>query len=318
MAVLVTGGAGFIGSHVSEALLARGESVIVIDNLNSFYDPQLKRQNIAAIDHPNLHVIIGDLSDAEIRKQGLEGVDRVIHLAASAGVRPSIEDPAKYIHQNLMIPTLLLESMRSAGITKMVWASSSSVYGDHLDTPFSESASVMKPVSPYAATKVGGEALAACYNHLYGMDITSLRFFTVYGERQRPEMAIHKFARLMMQGRPIPQFGDGSTARDYTYIGDIVPGVLAALDRLKGCQVYNLGEAEMVRLDRLIDGIGQALGQTPQIEVLPLQPGDVTRTNADIQRAQTQLGYQPTTSIEQGLARFADWFLARPWLWQNE
>ncbi|MBM65878.1 MAG: epimerase [Myxococcales bacterium] len=317
MAVLVTGGAGFIGSHVAEALLARGESVVVVDNLNSFYDPQLKRQNLEAIDHPQLKVIIGDLADGDIRAQGLEGVDRVIHLAASAGVRPSIEDPAKYVHQNLMIPTLLLESMRTAGISKLVWASSSSVYGDHLETPFAESASVMKPVSPYAATKVGGEALAACYNHLYGMDITSLRFFTVYGERQRPEMAIHKFARLMMQDRPIPQFGDGSTARDYTYIGDIVPGVLAALDRLGGCHVYNLGEAEMVRLDRLIAAIGQAIGKTPVVEVMPLQPGDVTRTNAAIQRAQTDLDYQPTTSIEGGLARFADWFLARPWLWQD-
>ena len=161
MAVLVTGGAGFIGSHVAEALLARGESVVVVDNLNNFYDPQLKRQNLEAIQHPQLKVIIGDLTDADIRARGLEGVDRVIHLAASAGVRPSIEDPAKYVHQNLMVPTLLLESMRTAGISKLVWASSSSVYGDHLETPFKESASVMKPVSPYAATKVGGEALAA-------------------------------------------------------------------------------------------------------------------------------------------------------------
>ena len=317
MAILVTGGAGFIGSHVAEALLARGESVVVVDNLEPFYDPTLKRQNLDAIDHPNLRVLIGDLSDASVREAGLEGVDRVIHLAASAGVRPSIEDPAKYIHQNLMVPTLLLESMRQAGIHKLVWASSSSVYGDHLETPFAESASVMKPVSPYAATKVGGEALAACYNHLYGMDITSLRFFTVYGERQRPEMAIHKFARLMMQGAPIPQFGDGSTARDYTYIGDIVPGVLAALDHLGGCQVYNLGESEMVRLDRLIAAIGVALGQEPVVETLALQPGDVTRTNADIRQAQDALGYQPSTSIEEGLARFAVWFKARPWLWQE-
>lgn len=317
MAVLVTGGAGFIGSHVAEALLARGEQVTVVDNLNDFYDPALKRRNLEAIASPHLRVVIGDLAEETVRAEGLEGVDRVIHLAASAGVRPSIEDPARYVHQNLMIPTLLLESMRERSIDKLVWASSSSVYGDHLETPFSESASVMFPVSPYAATKVGGEALAACYNHLYGLHISSLRFFTVYGERQRPEMAIHKFARLMMQGKTIPQFGDGSTARDYTYIGDIVPGVLAALDRLDGCRVYNLGENQMVRLDRLIAAIGDALGRQPEVEVLPLQAGDVSRTNANISRAQEELDYRPKTSIEEGLARFATWFKDRPWLWED-
>jgi UDP-glucuronate 4-epimerase len=321
MRILVTGGAGFIGSHIADALLNRGDSVTILDNLNTFYDPALKRANldeVRANGGDRVRVIIGDLADQAARTKALDGVDAVIHLAAWAGVRPSIEQPALYVEQNLLLPTLLVNSMRAAGITRLVWASSSSVYGDTCTPPFSETANVNAPVSPYAATKLGGEALAATFCHLYGMNITSLRFFTVYGPRQRPEMAIHKFARRIKQGRAIPRFGDGSTFRDYTYIDDIVQGAIAAIDRVDGCRVYNLGESQTVTLNELIAGIGEALGIEPVIETLPLQPGDVMGTNADITRARNELGYNPQVATAEGLRRFAEWFLKRPHLWQSE
>jgi UDP-glucuronate 4-epimerase len=321
MRVLVTGGAGFIGSHVADALLARGDSVTVLDNLNPFYDPALKRANldeVCASGGDRVQVIIGDLADESARTEALQGVDAVVHLAAWAGVRPSIENPALYVEQNVLLPTLLVNSMRQAGVDRMVWASSSSVYGDSCTPPFSEDANVNAPVSPYAATKVSGEALAATFCHLFEMNITSLRFFTVYGPRQRPEMAIHKFARLIKQGRPIPRFGDGSTFRDYTYIDDIVSGVVAALDRVDGCRVYNLGESQTVTLNELIAGLGEALGIEPTIESLALQPGDVMGTNADITRARSELGYAPKVATADGLKKFAAWFLARPHLWQSK
>jgi len=318
MRVLVTGGAGFIGSHVAEALLKRGDEVTIVDNFNSFYDPAIKHGNIEEIRRVGeIRLVEGDLMDEAIRRAALEGVDRVVHLAAWAGVRPSIEMPVRYVRQNLLMPTLLTESMRQAGVRHMVWASSSSVYGDSCEPPFREDANVMAPVSPYAATKIGGEALAASFAHLYDLNITQLRFFTVYGPRQRPEMAIHKFARLMMQGQPIPRFGDGSTSRDYTYIDDIVAGVLAALDRVDGYRVYNLGESDRITLSRLISTIAEALGCEPEIQALPTQPGDVTHTNASIDRARTELDYNPQVPIEEGIRRFAAWFRERPALWKD-
>ena len=319
MQVLVTGAAGFIGSHVADALLRRGDSLRIVDNFNSFYDPALKRRNIEAIrQNGAFELIEGDLLDESVRQRALEGCDAVIHLAAWAGVRPSIEMPVRYVEQNLLMPALLVQSMRAAEVKKLVWASSSSVYGENANPPFAEDADVLAPVSPYAATKVGGEALAASFAHLYGLDITSLRFFTVYGPRQRPEMAIHKFARLMLQGKTIPRFGEGTTSRDYTYIDDIVGGVLGALDHLDGYQVYNLGESGRISLNELIELIGEALGVVPQIESLPLQPGDVSHTNADISKARAAIGYDPQTPIAEGIRRFAAWFQARPYLWREE
>lgn len=318
MRVLVTGGAGFIGSHVAESLLRRGDSVSIIDNFNSFYDPKLKQKNIDEMRQVgDVRLIRGDLMDEGMRQSALQDCDAVIHLAAWAGVRPSIEMPVLYVEQNLLMPTLLVESMRKAGIRKLVWASSSSVYGENSNPPFAEDANILAPVSPYAATKIGGEALAAAFAHLYELDITALRFFTVYGPRQRPEMAIHKFARLMMQNRAIPRFGDGSTSRDYTYIDDIVGGVVAALDHLGGYQVYNLGESDRITLSELIELIGEALGVQPQIDALPVQPGDVSHTNADISRAKKHLNYDPQVPIAEGIRRFAAWFKTRPELWQE-
>ena len=250
--------------------------------------------------------------------RALDGCGAVIHLAAWAGVRPSIEMPVRYVEQNVLMPTLLVESMRAAQINRLVWASSSSVYGENAHPPFAEDANILAPVSPYAATKVSGEALAASFAHLYGLHITSLRFFTVYGPRQRPEMAIHKFARLLKQGRAIPRFGDGSTSRDYTYIDDIVGGVLGALDHLEGYQVYNLGESDRVSLSRLIELLAQTLECPAQIDELPRQAGDVSHTNADINRAQRQIGYRPTVPIDEGIRRFCDWFVARPYLWRED
>ncbi len=319
MQVLVTGGAGFIGSHVAEALLKRGDTLRIVDNFNTFYDPALKRRNIEAIRQIGPFTLIeGDLLDEDVRRRALEGCDAVIHLAAWAGVRPSIEMPVRYVEQNLLLPTLLVQSMRDQKIKRMVWASSSSVYGENSNPPFAEDADISAPVSPYAATKIGGEALAASFAHLYDLDITSLRFFTVYGPRQRPEMAIHKFARLLKQGKPIPRFGDGTTSRDYTYIDDIVVGVLGALDHLGGCRVYNLGEADRIALNRLIALLGETLGITPKINDLPRQAGDVSHTNADIRRAQQELDYRPCVPISEGIRRFCTWFSERPYLWQDD
>ena len=319
MRVLVTGGAGFIGSHVVEALLRRGDEVTVVDNFNSFYDPALKRRNVDEMKTVGpVRLLEGDLMDADLRARALDGCDAVIHLAAWAGVRPSIEMPVRYVEQNVLMPTLLVESMRAAQINRLVWASSSSVYGENAHPPFAEDDNILAPVSPYAATKVSGEALAASFAHLYGLHITSLRFFTVYGPRQRPEMAIHKFARLLKQGRAIPRFGDGSTSRDYTYIDDIVGGVLGALDHLEGYQVYNLGESDRVSLSRLIELLAQTLECPAQIDELPRQAGDVSHTNADIGRAQRQIGYRPTVPIDEGIRRFCDWFVARPYLWRED
>lgn len=314
MRVLVTGAAGFIGSHVTERLLARGDSVVGLDNFNDFYDPALKRRNLApSLAHPDFALVEGDLVDpaALARAFEVQRPDRVVHLAAWAGVRPSIDRPLLYQQVNVEGTTRVLEACRAHGVDRLVFASSSSVYGDRAEVPFRETDNVDHPVSPYAATKKAGELMCYTWHHLFGLHTHCLRFFTVYGPRQRPEMAIHKFARLMVAGRPVPMFGDGSTSRDYTYIDDIVDGVLASLDRCEGYRVYNLGESKTTRLDELIALIGAALGIEPRIERQPLQPGDVTRTFADVGRARAELGYDPQVSMPEGIARFVAWFRAQ-------
>lgn len=310
-AVLVTGAAGFIGSHTVDRLLARGERVIGLDNFDAFYDPALKRRNLAgAQGNPAFRLVVGDIRDPALL-QGLlagERVRAVIHLAARAGVRPSVEQPELYADVNVRGTTVLLEAARRAGVPKVVYASSSSVYGGNTKLPFSEMDPVDHPVSPYAATKKATELIAHTYHHLYGLEAIGLRFFTVYGPRQRPEMAIHAFTRLISQGAPVPLFGDGSARRDYTYIDDVLQGVLSALDRGRGCRIYNLGESATTRLDELLALLGRALGLEPAIDRRPPQPGDVPATYADISRARAELGYHPQVPVAEGIRRFVEWF----------
>ena len=309
-AVLVTGAAGFIGSHTAERLLARGERVIGLDNFDPFYDPALKRANLSAASRdPRFTLVEGDIRDAALLDAlfAKEPVRAVIHLAARAGVRPSVEEPALYADVNVRGTTVVLESARRAGVRKVVYASSSSVYGGNTKVPFSEDDPVDHPVSPYAATKKATELVASAYHHLYGIDTIGLRFFTVYGPRQRPEMAIAAFTRRIDEGRPVPVFGDGSALRDYTYIDDIVDGVMGALDRGRGDRVYNLGESETTSLLELVRRIGDALGREPRIEFRPAQPGDVPTTYADIARARRELGYHPAVRVAEGIPRFVAW-----------
>jgi UDP-glucuronate 4-epimerase len=300
MNILVTGGAGFIGSHVTEALLKRGETVTVLDDFNDFYDPALKRRNAAAFPK---------VIEADIRgKLPSENFDAIIHLAARAGVRPSLAQPKLYSDVNIAGTQNLLEFARETGVRKFVFASSSSVYGVNQKVPFSEDDPIFKPISPYAATKLAGEALCHVYHHLYGLDIVCLRFFTVYGPRQRPDLAIRKFTQAIVAGKPIEFFGDGSTRRDYTYIDDILQGVLAALDRPFGYEVINLGESRTVELRELVSLIEKATGQKAKLNQQPLQPGDVPVTFADITKAKRLLDYNPRVPIEDGIARFVDWY----------
>jgi UDP-glucuronate 4-epimerase len=311
MAILLTGAAGFIGSHTAEALLRRGDAVVGLDNFNDFYDPAIKRRNAAALAaYPGFTLVEGDLCDeaalaALFQAHRFEGV---IHLAAWAGVRPSIERPGIYIDVNLRGTTNLLEACRRAGVSRVSFASSSSVYGGRETVPFRETDPVDHPISPYAATKKAGEVLCYTYHHLHGIHISALRFFTVYGPRQRPEMAIHKFATMMARGQEIPVYGDGASARDYTYVDDIVQGTLASLDRCQGYEIYNLGESRTTRLDELVDKLSRALGIPAKVRREPVQPGDVPITYADITKARERLGYDPHTLIDEGLVRFAEWF----------
>lgn len=309
MSVLVTGGAGFIGSHVCEGLLARGERVVAFDSFDDFYEPVVKEANLErARDHAGFSLVRGDVRDADALG-ALPEVDAVVHLAARAGVRPSIEQPALYADVNVMGTVRLLEWARSRGLERLVFASSSSVYGNNEKVPFSESDPVDHPISPYAATKKAGELICHAAHALDGIGIACLRFFTVYGPRQRPDLAIHKFSRLLLQGQPIPMFGDGTTSRDYTYIDDTVSGVLAALDWTAAgdYDVFNLGNDRTVRLDEMIDVIGGEMGVEPEIRRLPMQPGDVERTWADIARARDILGYDPRTDFRSGVRGFLDW-----------
>jgi UDP-glucuronate 4-epimerase len=309
--VLVTGGAGFIGSHLTERLLADGRRVIALDNFDAFYDPAVKRRNLEPVRlHPAFRLVEGDIRDADLLEGVLssEPIAAVIHLAARAGVRPSIADPVLYQSVNLDGTVKLLEACRRAGIRRFVFGSSSSVYGNNAKVPFAEDDPVDHPVSPYAATKKAGELLCHTYHHLFGMHIACLRFFTVYGPRQRPEMAIHKFARLLAEGRAVEQYGDGSTARDYTYIDDIVEGIVRALARSEGYRIFNLGGSKTTRLDELLHKIAIGLGVPLRVDVEPMQPGDVDRTWADISRAQAELGWSPRLDIDHGLAQFLAWF----------
>jgi len=307
---LVTGAAGFIGSHLSERLLSGGWRVVGLDSFDTFYDPAVKRRNlIRSIANPNFSLIEGDIRDvAAVNRAFAGGIDVVVHLAARAGVRPSIEDPLLYQDVNVNGTCVMLEAARRHNVPRFIFASSSSVYGNNENVPFSEKDNVDNPISPYAASKKAGELLCHTFHHLYGVNITCLRFFTVYGARQRPDLAIHKFTRLIDSGKPIQMFGDGSMMRDHTYIDDILSGVLAAIERCNGFRIFNLGESEPVSLRDLIAAIENAVGKKALIEHLPTQPGDVERTFADISRARAELGYQPKTSLPAGLARFVEWY----------
>ncbi len=312
MNFLVTGGAGFIGSHVCERLLRDGHSVWAFDDLNDFYDPQFKRANIRdiqALAKP-FEFFHGDLCDADAVNEFFSSVkfDQVIHLAARAGVRPSLEQPALYQRVNVEGTVNVLEAARKTGVKKITIASSSSVYGVNAKTPFTESDPIFSAVSPYAASKLAGEALGHTYHHVYKMDVAALRFFTVYGPRQRPDLAIHKFTKLIDAGKPIPVFGDGSTARDHTYVTDILEGVIACTKKEFGFEIFNLGESQTVKLSELISLIENALGKKAIIDRQPLQPGDVPITFADISKARAQLGYQPQVKVEKGIPLFVDWF----------
>jgi UDP-glucuronate 4-epimerase len=308
--VVVTGGAGFIGSHLCEALLRRGDRVVAIDNLNDFYDPAIKRRSLAALaKQPGFRFVEKDIRDRGAMASEIAGAkpDAIVHLAAMAGVRPSIENPALYADVNVMGTVHLLDAAVAARVGRFIFASSSSVYGNNEKVPFSEDDRVDEPISPYAATKKAGELIAHTYAHLHGMAVSCLRFFTVYGPRQRPEMAIHKFARLILEGKPVPMFGDGSMRRDFTYIDDIVDGVVRSLDRAKGYRIYNLGESRTVSLREMIAALENALGKKAAIQRLPEVPGDVRITYADVSRAKSELGYAPSFPLEEGLGRFAAW-----------
>lgn len=311
MNVLVTGGAGFIGSHLCEALLDRGHRVTVLDSFDDFYDPAIKRKNIATVSgSAEFTLIEGDIRDEQAVERAIkEGqVDTVVHLAARAGVRPSIEQPVLYESVNVGGTAVLLEACHQHGIGRFIFASSSSVYGNNKKTPFSETDNVDFPISPYAATKKAAELLCHSYSHLYGMDISCMRFFTVYGPRQRPDLAIHKFTRLIEADEEIPVFGDGSMMRDYTFVSDTVEGVVRAMDKCKGFRIYNLGNNYPVSLSDLIGAIEKSLGKKAKINRLPNQPGDVVQTYADIDRARDELGYAPSTVLGDGLATFVRWF----------
>ena len=315
MNFLVTGGAGFIGFHVCGRLLRDGHAVWALDDLNSFYDPKIKRaaiRDLQALAKP-FTFVQGDITDRPCLDELLGGVkfDQIIHLAARAGVRPSLEQPALYQRVNVEGTVNLLEAARLNGVKKITLASSSSVYGVNSKVPFSENDPIFSAISPYAASKLACEALGHVYHHVYGLDVALLRFFTVYGPRQRPDLAIHKFARLMAAGKPIPVFGDGSAARDYTYVTDTVDGVLACTRQEFGYEIFNLGESQTVTLSHLVELLEKHLGRKAVIDRQPPQPGDVPITFADISRAEQKLGYHPKIRIEEGIPLFAEWFTQR-------
>lgn len=310
MKILVTGGAGFIGSHLVEKLLTEDHQVSILDDFNDFYDPAIKHGNLAKVaDRISVHR--ADLRDARAVNEIFhrERFDTIVHLAARAGVRPSIGNAQLYYDTNVDGTLHLLEAARRVGISRFIFASSSSVYGLSKTVPFPEDLHLTQTVSPYAATKIAGEFLCSTFSHLYQMQVVALRFFTVYGPRQRPDLAIHKFTRRIWNGQPIEQFGDGTTRRDYTYIDDIIQGVMASL-RYEGplFDIFNLGESETIELKSLIAAIEAALGRKALVRQLPEQPGDVPLTCADISKARRLLGYEPTTPLHAGLPRFIEWF----------
>ena len=309
--ILVTGAAGFIGSHLVEALLGRGDVVAGVDNFNDYYDVAIKRRNISAAlanDGFTLHEV--DLCDEVALRSVFEGMNPevVVHLAARAGVRPSLQDPNLYHRVNVVGSQHILDACKDYTPSHLVFASSSSVYGGSTEVPFHETNPVMHPISPYAATKRMNEMQAHVYSHVYGVNVTMLRFFTVYGPRQRPDMAIHKFTRRIEGGAPVPMFGDGSTERDYTYIDDIIEGLLCSVDRPFRYEIFNLGEQRTTTLRALITLVEKHVGKTARIEQQTLQPGDVTITYADIAHAREQLGYAPRFDMDEGIARFVAWY----------
>jgi len=311
--ILVTGGAGFIGSHLCERLLKEGHTVICLDNFDDFYDPNIKMRHVEGIRKKfpgNFELVTGD-----IRNEGhLEEVFKknkvvlVVHLAAKAGVRPSIAEPLVYQDVNVRGTVCLLEACKANHVPQVVFASSSSVYGENQRVPFSEKDLDLQPISPYGATKRAGELLGYTYHHLYGMDMACLRIFTAYGPRQRPDLAIHKFARLIDLGEKIPLYGDGSSKRDYTYIDDLIDGILAVIRNSKGYEIYNLGESQTTSLKELIGLIEETIGKKAHLEKLPSQPGDVSITYADISKARETLGYRPAVGMKEGIRRFVEWY----------
>ncbi len=311
--ILVTGGAGFIGSHLCERLLKEGAHVFCFDNFDPFYDPNIKIKNveILARNFPSaFELVTGDIRNRDHLRELFKKrrMDLVVHLAARAGVRPSIADPLLYQDVNIRGTMVVLESCREFGIRDFIFASSSSVYGETSRVPFSEEDFDTRPISPYGATKRAGELLCYTYHHLHGMNIVCLRIFTAYGPRQRPEMAIHKFTRLIDTGEKIPMYGDGSSRRDYTYIDDLIEGILGAIHRHQGFEIYNLGESRTTSLRELIELIEGALNKKAKIEVLEAQPGDVSVTYADIAKAKKGLGYQPKVDVAEGIKRFVEWY----------
>ncbi|OGP15643.1 MAG: epimerase [Deltaproteobacteria bacterium GWA2_54_12] len=314
MNILITGGAGFIGSHLADALLARGEKVTVIDEFNDFYDPKLKRENIAPhLSNPSYRLIEGDIRDTDkvLRMFEETRFDVVVHLAARAGVRPSIEEPLLYEQVNCVGTLNLLEAARKTGVGNFVFASSSSVYGINSKVPFSEGDPITCPISPYATTKRAGELMCYTYSHLYKLPSTCLRFFTVYGERGRPDMAVAKFTRLIHDGKPIQVYGDGSAQRDFTYVGDIIEGLLKAVYTPSRYEIVNLGGANTIEVNRLIELIEGALGKKAEIKYLPPVPGDVPITYADAAKAKELLGFTAAVRIDEGVERYVKWFLER-------
>ncbi len=310
MRVLVTGGAGFIGSHLCARLLARGDEVAAIDNFDPFYPERLKRRALEPLLARGLRLFQADIRDADVVQSAFREArpERVVHLAALAGVRPSLERPAEYMDVNVRGTAVLLEAARKTGGVRFVFGSSSSVYGKDAVPPFQESARIDSPLSPYAASKAAGEHLVSAWRNLYGLEAISLRFFTVYGARQRPDLAIHKFARRMLAGQKLPFFGDGSTRRDYTYIDDILAGVLAALAvPLARHEIVNLGGAQTTSLRELIALLEEALGVRAELDVQPAQLGDMPLTSADVTHAAAVLGYAPRMPLREGLRSFAEW-----------
>lgn len=322
MKYFITGGAGFIGSHLSEELLKQGNDIIMVDNFNDYYDPKLKEANCnivkktAEINNRSYKIYRGDIRDKELIDKIFDEneIDGIVALAANAGVRPSIENPLSYVDVNLMGLTNLLESSRQNNIKSFVFISSSSVYGNNKKIPFSENDVVDYPISPYAATKKAGELMCYTYHKLFNMNIACLRYFTVYGPRQRPDLAINKFTRLMLEDKPIPMFGDGATSRDYTYIDDIVDGTIKALNYVMQkdkhiYDIFNLGGSHPISLSDLISLIGKVLNKKPIINRLPMQPGDVDITYSDFSHANKILDYSPQVRIEEGIEKFVKWYI---------
>ena len=311
--ILVTGGAGFIGSHLCERLLKEGDSVICFDNFDAFYDPNIKMRHVEEIRKKfpgNFQLVTGDIRNEEHLGEVFEKnkLGLVVHLAAKAGVRPSIAEPLVYQDVNVRGTVCLFEACRVNHVPQVVFASSSSVYGENQRVPFSEKDLDIQPISPYGATKRAGELLGYTYHHLYGMDMACLRIFTAYGPRQRPDLAIHKFTQLINLGEKIPLYGDGSSRRDYTYIDDLIDGILAVIRQSKGYEIYNLGESQTTSLRDLIGLIEEAIGKKALVDRLPSQPGDVSVTYADISKAREKLGYRPKVGMKEGIRRFVEWY----------